>query len=116
MLTGIQVVALLFGLGQCYFTYLHWRRNEFTWKEMAVWLLVWASFIFATVFPVGFASLSLAFGAVRPLDLFTVLGFIVTLSLTFTAYVGVDRQRKRLTKLVEDLALLEVDGEFTSKK
>jgi hypothetical protein len=105
---GIQIVALFFALVQLYFTYLHYKRSEFTRREAAGWTLVWLSFAVVTLFPEAFAAFSQEFGTIRLLDFFTVVGFIVVLSISFYTYVNVDRLRKKLEKAVRDLALQEL--------
>jgi len=46
-------------------------------------------------------------GAIRPFDLFSVLGFIVVLSISFYTYVSLDRLRKSLERAVRDIAMNE---------
>lgn len=107
-MSGIQLLALLFALTQGYFTHLHYRRREFTVREFYGWSAVWLVFALVTIFPESFKVFAGTVGALRPLDFFTVVGFIVVLSISFYTYVNVDRLRKKLEKAVRDLALQQV--------
>ncbi|HSI20937.1 MAG TPA: DUF2304 domain-containing protein [Verrucomicrobiae bacterium] len=113
---GIQVLALLFALIQGYFTYLHFRRNEFTLRECLGWMVIWISFSLVTLFPQVFGAFADSAGAIRALDFFTVIGFIVVLSISFYTYVSVDRLRKKLEKAVRDLALQDTPAKSDKRR
>jgi len=118
MASGIQIIGLLFGLIAGYFTFLNFKRGEFTLRECLGWETVWVAFILATVFPQSFKVFSSSLGAVRALDLFTVFGFIVVLSISFYTYINLDRLRRRVEQVVRDLALQEglTKESYSSKK
>ena len=108
MVSGIQIIGIIFALAQSYFTFLHYKRKEFTIRECAGWLFIWLMFAVVTLFPGEFRILAGNFGAFRPLDFFTVVGFLVVLSISFYTYINVDRLRKRLEVAVRELALNDV--------
>lgn len=105
MVSGIQIVGAIFGLLVSYFTFLHWKRREFTFREFLGWEAIWVGFIAATLFPNSFSIFLGNLGVLRLLDLFSIIGFILVLSITFYTYVGLDRLRKKLEKAIRDLAL-----------
>jgi hypothetical protein len=109
MITGLQVFALFAALILSYFSFLSFKRHEFTLREYLGWQTVWGIFGVVTLFPAQFAVWSTKFGSIRPLDFFTVSGFIVVLSISFYTYVNVDRLRKKLEKAIRDLALKDLD-------
>ena len=111
MVSGIQIIGIFFGLILTYFTYLHFKREEFSVWEFLGWEVVWVLFILIALFPGKFGQYSGDLGAIRPMDLFTVLGFIVVLSIAFYTYINVDRLRKRLEKAIRDLALQDLKEE-----
>lgn len=115
MVSGIQLVGIIFALIQGYFTFLHYKREEFTIREFIAWEILWISLGYVTIFPRSFELFSGTLGAIRPLDLFSLLGFIVVLSISFYTYVNVDRLRKKLEKTIRDLALSEMDEEKKKK-
>lgn len=109
MISGIQILALFAALILSYFSYLQYKRKEFTFREYLGWQLVWICFGAVTLFPEWFRVISARFGAISTLDFFTVLGFIVVLSISFYTYINVDRLRKRLEKAIRELALKGLD-------
>jgi len=111
MVSGVQLIGIFFGLITSYFTFLHYKRHEFTVREFIGWEVVWISFVAITLFPQPFANVAPMFGVVRPLDLFIILGFIVVLSISFYTYVNLDRLRKRMEKAVRDLAIQDMHAE-----
>lgn len=110
MVSGIQIIGVLFSLILSYFTFLSYKRNQFTLREMAGWLVIWVGFGIVTLYPNLFQAFSGELGAARAFDTFSVLGFIVTLSISFYTYVNLDRLRKVVEKMVRDAALRDVDN------
>lgn len=108
-MSGLQVTVLLFVLIQAYFTHLHFKRREFTLKECFGWLVIWGIFGAVALFPEFFHVVSDRFGAIRSLDFFTILGFVLVLSISFYTYIQVDKQRKRLERIIRELSLQEID-------
>lgn len=105
MVSGIQLLGVIFGLALSYFTFLCYKRGEFTKRETIGWELLWVIFVLVTMFPEKIAVYSRNLGAIRPLDLFVILGFIIVLSISFYTYVNVDRLRKSFEKTIRELAL-----------
>lgn len=116
MLSGLQVVVILFVLIQCYFTYLHFKRREFTLRECVGWLLIWLAFGAVALWPEFFQVVSTQFGAIRSLDFFTIVGFVIVLTISFYTYVQVDRLRKRFERIVRELSLQDLDEAFQKKQ
>lgn len=109
MISGIQTIALLAAFVLSYFSYLHFKRREFTIREYLGWQVLWIIFAAVTLFPEWFRVLAGKTGALTTLDFFTVMGFVVVLSISFYTYVNVDQLRKRLEKAIRDLALKDLD-------
>ena len=51
MVLGIQIAGFLFGLFMIYYSFLNYKRREFTVKEFSFWLILWIGFIIVTLFP-----------------------------------------------------------------
>lgn len=109
MVSGIQVIGAIVGLIWSYFTFLHYKRNEFTVREFISWEILWVCFIYVTLNPEAFNVFAGNLGTMRPMDLFSVLGFIVVLSISFYTYTNLDRFRKRMEKAIRDLALADLE-------
>lgn len=109
MVSGIQLAGIFFALILSYFTFLNYKRREFTIKECIGWLIVWVVFGLVTLFPEQFKILAGNFGAIRALDFFTVGGFMVVLAISFYTYVSLERQRRKLERVIRELALKDFD-------
>ncbi len=105
MVSGIQILGIIFGLVISYFTFLHFKRGQFTLREFIGWEILWVVFMLTTIFVQSFQPFTSDLGAVRLFDLIVALGFIVVLSISFYTYVCVDILRKNLEKAIRDLAL-----------
>ncbi len=107
MVSGIQVIGIIFGLVLSYFTFLHYKREEFTIREFWGWEILWIGFILITLYPNRIQVFAGNLGAIRPFDLFSVLGFIVVLSISYYTYVSLDRLRKSFEKAIRGIAMHE---------
>lgn len=105
MVSGIQIIGIIFGLVLAYFSFLHYKRGEFTIREFLGWEGLWVAFILVTVYPSKFLVYSTNLGATRAFDLFSLLGFTVVLTISFYTYVSLDRLRRQLEKAIRDAAL-----------
>lgn len=116
MISTIQVLVLIFVLAQAYFTYLHYKRQEFTVRECLGWLLIWVSFGAVALYPEFFAVVSTKLGAIRSLDFFTIAGFVIVLAISFYSYIQIDRLRRRFERIVRELSLQDFDEEMQLKE
>lgn len=106
----IQLLGALTGLIAIYFTRLHYKRGNFTVREFCLWLLIWLIFIFVVVVPESARLVTGDLGLSRSSDL-AVAAFVVLFSVTFHNYVSNRRQRKRLNKLVQEMALKDLGND-----
>jgi len=104
---GIQILALLFVLWMTYFSFLHFRRREFTLWEYAFWQLVWLGLAVVVIFPSSVKFIVQTLGFNRAFDLLTVAGIILLFGVTFRNYVLVRRTDRRLEELVRKISLKE---------
>lgn len=110
MVSGIQLIGVLFALVQSYFTFLHFKRREFTLRELWGWEILWIGFAAVSLYPDQFKVFAGKFGTFRPLDFFVVVGFIVVLSISFYTYVNLDRLRKKIEKAIREMALSDLEN------
>ena len=69
-LLGIQIIGILFGFFMMYYTFLHYKRKEFTVKEYGFWLILWAVFLIVTLFPGLLDPILKSLSISRTLDFF----------------------------------------------
>lgn len=104
MVLGIQILGLFFGLFMLYYTYLHFKRKEFTVKEFSFWFFLWVIFIYVAFFPdaLDFIVKKLSLG--RTMDLFIITGFMVLIAIFFYTYLLVRINQRKLEYIVRKIA------------
>lgn len=105
----IQLFGMVVGIAAIHLTYLYYKRADFTKKELYFWIVIWVTFIFVAVFPRSVTPVVGVLGLRRPMDLIMIIAFVVLFFLAFHNYVVTRRQGKRLNKLIQDLALKDLD-------
>jgi len=110
MILGIQILGIIFSFFMIYFTFLHLKRKDFSLLESLIWFILWTNLLILTIFPrlINFVVkdvLSLS----RPLDFFIISGFLVLIFLGFYNYSIAVKNKRRLEKLVSQLAVKNSD-------
>lgn len=107
-MASIQMIGILFAAFMLYFTFLHFKRNEFSRAESVVWLGLWLALIVLLLIPGFINDLIGRLGIARAFDLFTVLGFIFLIGLTFHLYTTVRKLEKRMKDVIQTEALKDL--------
>ena len=76
MVLGIQIAGILFGLFMIYYSFLNYKRKEFTSKEIFFWSVVWVLFVVVALFPNILDPIVKIGGFLRALDLLIISGFL----------------------------------------
>ncbi len=105
MVLAIQIIGSLFGLFMIYYSFLQFKRNEFTGKEFGFWFLIWLMFIIVSIFPNILDPFVVFVGVLRALDLLVIIGFIFMVTAIFYTYTLVRKSQKKLENLVRELAI-----------
>lgn len=111
MITGVQIIGIVFCLTMMYLTFVHTKRHAFGGAQTWGWMLLWMAFIVALLFPNTFNLFTERLGIARAFDLFVVGGFIIVLSMTFHNYVTLSRLKKKLEHSVRKDALDKAEPE-----
>lgn len=104
-LLGIQIIGILFSLFMMYYTFLQYKREEFTIKEYGFWLILWAVFIIVTLFPSILNPVLKSLSIVRALDFLIIVGFLFLIVVIFYVYTIVRKNQKRLDEIVRKIAM-----------
>ena len=104
MVLGIQIVGFLFGLFMMYYSFLNYKRKEFTTREFSFWILLWAVFIITALFPFLLDPIVKKIGFLRALDLLTIGGFLFMITAIFYTYTIARKNQKQLETLVRAIA------------
>ena len=102
---GIQIIGILFGFFMTYFTFLHYKRKEFTVKEYGFWLIFWGVFIIITLFPQFLDPVLLTLSIARTLDFFIIMGFLFLIFVNVYTYTIVRKNQKKLEEVVREVAM-----------
>tara|TARA_Y100000310_G_scaffold94401_1_gene92011 strand:+ start:11242 stop:11586 length:345 start_codon:yes stop_codon:yes gene_type:complete len=104
MIIGIQIIGILFSLFMIYYTFIHYKKNEFTVKESVFWFVIWTLFLFLTLVPQILDPVISTLRIARTLDLFVILGFMFLIGCVIYTYGLVRINQKRLDGIVRKVA------------
>ena len=105
MVLGIQIAGILFGLFMIYYSFLHYKRKEFTSKEIFFWSAIWVLFIIVSLFPNILDPIVKIGGFLRALDLLIISGFLFLIAAIFYNYTVTRKVQKKLETVVRDIAM-----------
>ena len=105
MVLGIQIAGFLFGLFFLYYSFLNYKRREFTAKEFSFWIFAWAVFIAIALFPSILDPIVKFGGFFRALDVLIVSGFLFLIAAIFYTYTLTRKTQKRVETLVREIAM-----------
>lgn len=109
MITGLQIVAIVFSLIMVYLAYLHHQRKEIGKIEFISWWLIWTTAMIIIIFPDLLRGFAGTFLITRVFDFMVIGGFILVITLSYLAYVKNKALEKKVEKLVRELSLKEKD-------
>jgi|TARA_B100001971_G_C18030718_1_gene452402 hypothetical protein len=104
-LLGIQIIGILFGFFMMYYTFLQYKRKEFTIKEYGFWMILWAVFIIVTLYPGILDPVLESLSIARTLDFFIIVGFLFLIGVIFYTYTIVRKNQKRIEEIVRNIAI-----------
>ncbi len=110
MVLGIQIAGFLFGLFMIYYSFLNYKRREFTVKEFIFWLILWVVFIVIALFPFVLDPIVKTFGFFRTLDLLIISGFLFLITAIFYTYTITRKNQKKLETIVRAIAIKKNKG------
>jgi len=102
---GIQILGILFGFFMIYYTFLQYKRKEFTIKEYSFWFVFWGAFVIVTLFPQLLDPVLVTLNIARALDFFIIAGFLFMIFIVFYTYTIVRKNQRKLEEVVRNIAL-----------
>lgn len=109
---GIQIVAIIFALWMIYFSFLHYRRKEFTLKELILWMILWIGLIVIVIFPGSVNFILKTFSITRTFDLVVIVAIVVITGITFRNYIIIRRLEKRIEDFVRKESLEKINIKY----
>lgn len=105
MVLGIQIAGFLFGLFMIYYSFLVYKRREFTSKEFSFWVLLWTLIIVASLFPYILDPIVKTFGFLRALDLLIISGFLFLITSIFYTHTIARKNQKQIETIARVIAM-----------
>src|SRR3989338_8730576 len=105
MVLGVQVAGALFGVFTMYYTFLKYKRKEFSSSEYLCWMVLWVAFVLVSLFPNWLNPVVKSLSFARTFDFLVVVGFLFIIGLTFYTYTLVNKSRKQVEELVRTIAM-----------
>ena len=105
MITGIQIIGIIFVLIMLYLTFLYYKKNSYGYKSAILWAIIWIATLVMLLLPRTIYGLMQALQIERTADFF-VLGAAVFFSLLiFYLYITVKKLNKKMEALVMSNAM-----------
>lgn len=108
-MNAIQIIALLFVLWMTYFSFLHYRRHEFSIWEFSFWQIIWLGLATIVLFPGPTKLVIEKLHFSRAFDLLTAGGILILFGVTFRNYVLLRRTEHQLEEFIRREALRRSD-------
>ena len=105
MVLGIQIAGILFGLFMVYYSFLNYKKREFTVKEFSFWILAWMLFIAIALFPSVLDPISKSLAFARTFDLLVITGFLFLIISVFYTYTVTRKTQKQVEQIVRSMAM-----------
>ncbi len=101
---GIQILGIIFGFFMLYYTFLQYKRRDFTIKEYSFWFIFWAGFVTIILFPQILDPVLTTLNIARALDFFIILGFLFLIFVSFYTYTIVRKNQRKVEEVVRQIA------------
>ena len=105
MITGIQIIAILFSLFLLYVTFIHFKKKELYLLEALFFSFIWIGAIFITIFPSSLDFLLSRFKILRLLDLATIIGFMLLIGIAFRNYQRIRELERKIEEIIRNEAI-----------
>ena len=105
MISGIQALVILFGIGLLYLSYVYYRRKDFTLPDFSLWVVIIIGGMVPILFPDSFQFLLTPLTIYSVFDLLTVGGLVVLFAITFRIYKVTRQNERKVDEVVRNLAM-----------
>lgn len=105
MITGMQVVGVIFVLVMSYFTYLYYKRKDYPRTDYIMWMLIWLTFLILVLFPYSTQIVLQPMGLAMNMHLYTIAGFMVAYAILFYQHDLLRKNEAKIGKLVREISI-----------
>ena len=110
MISGIQILGIIFGLLMTYFTFLHYKRKDLQKAQFLFWEILWLCFITIVIAPTLTGGLVKKLNVTSIMDFLTITGLMFITFLTFYNYINLNKIKIKLEEKIRKEALQELDN------
>lgn len=106
-----QIIIIIISLLAMFLITRRFQKDTLNLGMYLLWLAIWILVIIAAVFPEISIHLASIFGLGRGLDVLYITAIIILFYLLFKLFNRIEDQKKRINKLVSELALQEHEND-----
>jgi hypothetical protein len=114
MIFGVQILAIVFLALMMYFTFVNYKRKNYGFQSLILWMSVWLGAIILVSVPKTIYGIMQTLEIQRTADFFTLVGFAFFTAIIFYIYTLVKKNSYKMERLVRELAIK--DAELSEKK
>ncbi len=107
MLVSVQILGILFSLVMIYFTFLFYKRNNYSNQSLVIWIVVWLGFLVLVTFPKTIYGLMEIMQIKNTADFFVIIGFLFFAVMIFYLFTTTKRMEQKVEVIVRELAIKE---------
>ena len=105
MIAGIQIIGILFALIMIYLTFLYYKKNSYSTRSFALWMVIWGGFLIITFFPQSVYGIMEELSVERTVDLFIIGGFMFFSIIIFYLFTIIKSLEQKIEVVVRKTAL-----------
>jgi len=109
----IKIIILVFVLFVSWRTYLRFKKNDISFREFLIWLILWLFVILASFLPQKTDIIAQWLGVSRGADLLVYLSIMVIFFIVFKLIVKQERLDREITFLIRQNA---IEDKLNNKK
>ncbi len=110
-----KLIGSLFLLFMMYYTYIHFKKQEFDKNVFLFWEILWSISLISIIYPKTLTPIMETFNFTRALDVMIVLGVMLVVGLSFQSYLNTLKIKRRVNKLVRRIAIENVTTKKSKK-
>jgi hypothetical protein len=116
MISGIQIIGILFMIIMMYLSYVHYKKKSYGFKSLLLWMAVWICALIVVSIPQTVYGIMQALKIERTADFITLLGFAFFAVIIFYLYSIIGKNSQKLEQLVRQLAIRDAEKKENKNK
>ena len=109
MLETYGLVAVLVGIAMAAYTFRGYRRGNIGLSTFLAWTAIWVALVVTGVYPQVYLIVTSALGMATPIQFVTSFSIIILFGILYQLYRIVGEVNRKITRIVQQLALQSSD-------